>query len=98
MKALLHAFLRRVAVPGCGSPSAPWPGRNGRGTVAGRGGEKGGQGRHLRIARVGIMDEVEKAFTKKYGIPIEYFRAASNKTLDRVLTEARVGRRCPTWW
>ena len=40
----------------------------------------------------GIMDAVEKAFTKKYGIPIEYFRAASNKTLDRVLTEARAGR------
>jgi iron(III) transport system substrate-binding protein len=40
----------------------------------------------------GIMDQVEKAFTKKYGIPIEYFRAASNKTLDRVLTEARAGR------
>lgn len=40
----------------------------------------------------GIMDEIEKAFTKKYGIPIEYFRAASNKTLDRVLTEARAGR------
>jgi iron(III) transport system substrate-binding protein len=38
------------------------------------------------------MDEVEKAFTKKYGIPIDYFRAASNKTLDRVLTEARAGR------
>lgn len=40
----------------------------------------------------GIMDEVEKAFTRKFGIPIEYFRAASNKTLDRVLTEARAGR------
>jgi len=40
----------------------------------------------------GIMDEIEKVFTKKYGIPIEYFRAASNKTLDRVLTEARAGR------
>ncbi len=40
----------------------------------------------------GIMDEVEKAFTKKYGIPIEYYRAASNKTLDRVLTETRAGR------
>ena len=40
----------------------------------------------------GIMDEVEKAFTKRFGIPIEYFRAASNKTLDRVLTEARAGR------
>ena len=40
----------------------------------------------------GIMDEIEKAFTKKYGIPIEYFRAASNKTLDRVMTESRAGR------
>lgn len=40
----------------------------------------------------GIMDEIEKVFTRKYGIPIDYFRAASNKTLDRVLTEARAGR------
>ena len=40
----------------------------------------------------GIMDEVEKAFTAKYGIPIEYYRAASNKTLDRVMTEARAGK------
>jgi len=40
----------------------------------------------------GIMDEIEKAFTKKYGIPIEYYRAASNKTLDRVMTESRAGR------
>jgi iron(III) transport system substrate-binding protein len=40
----------------------------------------------------GIMDEIEKAFTAKYGIPIEYYRAASNKTLDRVMTEARAGK------
>ena len=40
----------------------------------------------------GIMDQIEKAFTKKHGIPIEYYRAASNKTLDRVLTEARANR------
>ena len=40
----------------------------------------------------GIMDAVEKAFSAKYGIPIEYFRASSNKTLDRVLTEQRAGR------
>jgi len=40
----------------------------------------------------GIMDEIEKAFTKKYGIGIDYFRASSNKTLDRVLTEHRAGR------
>jgi iron(III) transport system substrate-binding protein len=40
----------------------------------------------------GIMDAIEKSFTAKYGIPIEYFRASSNKTLDRVLTESRAGR------
>ncbi|HET7197696.1 MAG TPA: extracellular solute-binding protein [Burkholderiales bacterium] len=40
----------------------------------------------------GIMDAIEKVFTAKYGIPIEYYRAASNKTLDRVMTEARAGR------
>lgn len=40
----------------------------------------------------GIMDEIEKAFSARYGIPIEYFRASSNKTLDRVLTEQRAGR------
>lgn len=40
----------------------------------------------------GIMDEMEKAFKEKYGIEVEYFRAASNKTLDRVLTEHRAGR------
>ncbi len=40
----------------------------------------------------GIMDAIKKTFTQKYGIQIEYFRAASNKTLDRVLTEARAGR------
>jgi len=40
----------------------------------------------------GIMDEIEAAFTKKYGIKIDYFRASSNKTLDRVLTESRAGR------
>ena len=40
----------------------------------------------------GIMDEIEKAFTAKHGIPIEYYRAASNKTLDRVMTEARAGK------
>jgi len=40
----------------------------------------------------GPMDEIKAAFTKKYRIPVDYFRAASNKTLDRVLTEDRAGR------
>lgn len=40
----------------------------------------------------GPMDGIKAAFTKKYGISVEYFRAASNKTLDRVLTEHRAGR------
>src|SRR3972149_2085062 len=38
------------------------------------------------------MDAIAKIFTKKYGINVEYWRAASNKVLDRVLTEARSGR------
>lgn len=40
----------------------------------------------------GIMDAIRKSFTAKHGIAVEYFRASSNKTLDRVLTEARAGR------
>ncbi|MDH4191147.1 MAG: extracellular solute-binding protein [Betaproteobacteria bacterium] len=40
----------------------------------------------------GVMEEIEAAFTKKHGIKIDYFRASSNKTLDRVLTESRAGR------
>ena len=40
----------------------------------------------------GIMDEITKVFSSRYGIEVEYFRGASNKTLDRVLTEHRAGR------
>ena len=39
-----------------------------------------------------IMRAIEKAFTQKYGVDVEFFRASSNKTLDRVLTEARANR------
>ena len=35
---------------------------------------------------------VQKIYKAKYGIPVEYFRAAANGVLDRVLTEVRAGR------
>lgn len=39
-----------------------------------------------------IFEVIEKIFEQKYGIPVEYFRAASNRVLDRVLTESRAGK------
>ena len=39
-----------------------------------------------------IFEVIGKIFEQKYGIPVEYFRAASNRVLDRVLTESRAGR------
>lgn len=93
MKALLHAFLRRVAVPGLwiAFGALAWAATAGAQSPV-EAAKKEGKVVIYGSLESGIMDEIEKAFTKKYGIPIEYFRAASNKTLDRVLTEARVGR------
>ncbi|MGQ0571512.1 MAG: ABC transporter substrate-binding protein, partial [Armatimonadota bacterium] len=34
----------------------------------------------------------QKIFEGKYGVPVEYWRAASNRVLDRALTESRAGR------
>ncbi len=39
-----------------------------------------------------IFEVVQKIFEGKYGIKVEYFRAASNRVADRVLTEARAGK------
>lgn len=39
-----------------------------------------------------IFEVVDKIFEGKYGIKTEYFRAASNRVMDRVLTEARAGK------
>ena len=39
-----------------------------------------------------VFDVVAKIYETKYGIPVEYFRAASNRVLDRVLTEVRAGK------
>jgi len=39
-----------------------------------------------------IFDVVQKLYEDKYHIPVDYFRAATNRLLDRVLTEVRVGR------
>lgn len=38
------------------------------------------------------MDGINKPFEKKYGIRVEYWRAAPNKVMDRALTEWRAGR------
>ena len=38
------------------------------------------------------MDKINKPFEKKYGIRVEYWRAAPNKVMDRALTEWRAGR------
>ena len=39
-----------------------------------------------------IFDVVQRVFRDKYGIPVEYFRLATNRLLDRVLTEVRAGK------
>ncbi len=38
------------------------------------------------------MDAVAKAFTQRYGVGVDYWRASSSKVLDRVLTESRSGK------
>lgn len=38
------------------------------------------------------MDAVKAAFTRKYGVTVEYWRGSSSKVLDRVLTESRTGK------
>ena len=38
------------------------------------------------------MDTINKPFEKKYGIRVEYWRAAPNRVMDRALTEWRAGR------
>jgi iron(III) transport system substrate-binding protein len=38
------------------------------------------------------MDAVAKAFTRRYGVAVEYWRGSSSKILDRVLTEFRSGK------
>lgn len=38
------------------------------------------------------FEVVQKIFEGKYGVTVEYWRAASNLVTDRVLTEARAGR------
>jgi iron(III) transport system substrate-binding protein len=39
-----------------------------------------------------VFDVIGKIFEGKYGIKVEYWRAASNRVLDRTLTETRAGR------
>jgi iron(III) transport system substrate-binding protein len=39
-----------------------------------------------------VFQVIEKIFEGKYGVQVEYWRAASNRVTDRVLTETRAGR------
>lgn len=38
------------------------------------------------------MEAVAKAFTKKYGVGVDYWRGSSSKVMDRTLTEFRSGK------
>jgi len=39
-----------------------------------------------------VFEVIQKIFEGKYGVRVEYWRAASNRVMDRVLTESRAGR------
>jgi len=43
-------------------------------------------------APIEVMNDVTRAFTKKYGVKVELWRGGSEAILQRVLTEARGGR------
>jgi iron(III) transport system substrate-binding protein len=38
------------------------------------------------------MDAIAKAFTQRYGVGVDYWRGASNKVMDRTLTEFQSGK------
>ncbi len=50
------------------------------------------EGRLVLYGSLTTLDVVNKIFESRYGIPVEYWRAASTRVLDRVLNEVRVGR------
>jgi iron(III) transport system substrate-binding protein len=39
-----------------------------------------------------VFEVIQKIFEGKYGVQVDYWRAASNRVTDRVMTEARAGR------
>ncbi len=39
-----------------------------------------------------IFEVIQQLYKDRYGIPVEYFRLATNRLLDRVLTEVRAGK------
>ena len=43
-------------------------------------------------APVAVMNDVDAAFTKRYGVKVELWRGGSEEVLQRVSTEARAGR------
>ncbi|OGA14630.1 MAG: hypothetical protein A3H32_05970 [Betaproteobacteria bacterium RIFCSPLOWO2_02_FULL_63_19] len=87
----MNAFFRSAAAAGLCIAALAWTAAAGAQSLIDAA-KKEGKVVIYGSLETGIMEAIEKVFTKKYGIPIDYFRASSNKTLDRVLTEARVNR------
>jgi iron(III) transport system substrate-binding protein len=50
------------------------------------------EGRLVLYGSLTTLDVVNKIFDSRYGVPVEYWRAASTRVLDRVLNEVRAGR------
>ncbi len=50
------------------------------------------EGRLVLYGSLTTLEVVNKIFESRYGIPVEYWRAASTRVLDRVLNEVRAGR------
>lgn len=50
------------------------------------------EGRVVLYGSLTTLEVVNKIFESRYGIPVEYWRAASTRVLDRVLNEVRAGR------
>ncbi len=50
------------------------------------------EGRVVLYGSLTTLDVVNKIFESRYGVPVEYWRAASTRVLDRVLNETRAGR------
>ncbi|MER3456286.1 MAG: hypothetical protein C4304_05260 [candidate division GAL15 bacterium] len=50
------------------------------------------EGRLVLYGSLTTLEVVNKIFESRYGIPVEYWRAASTRVLDRVLNETRAGR------
>ena len=86
----LAAAVVCAALAAGGSPSAG-------GAATGAAGDLAAARREGRVVVYGsmespIFESIQQVYKSKYGIPVEYYRLATNRLLDRVLTEVRAGR------